>query len=99
MAERDDDGPVAERGPGAAYAAFVLMEELLDKLKELIGEMLNTEWLPMHSDQKPEDYPYINAFIVSGTIEVFKVWVQGGMQKSARDLAALIERLALEGIH
>ena len=73
--------------------------ELLDKLKELIGEMLNTEWLPMHSDQKPEDYPYINAFIVSGTIEVFKVWVQGGMQKSARDLAALIERLALEGIH
>eukprot|EP00076_Gallus_gallus_P029000 XP_015152943.1 intraflagellar transport protein 57 homolog isoform X2 [Gallus gallus] len=38
MAERDDDGPVAERGPGAAYAAFVLMEELLDKLKLLSYE-------------------------------------------------------------
>ena len=72
--------------------------ELLDKLKELISEMLYTEWLPMHSEQKPEDYPYINAFLVSGITEVFRVWVQGGMKKSARDLAALIQRLALEGI-
>ncbi|WP_294497797.1 TetR/AcrR family transcriptional regulator [uncultured Gemmiger sp.] len=72
--------------------------EFLDRLKALLNEMLLTEWLPMHSEQKQEDYPYINAFIVSGTIEVFKVWVQGGMQKSARDLATLIERLALEGI-
>ncbi|XP_042722747.1 intraflagellar transport protein 57 homolog [Lagopus leucura] len=38
MAERDDDGTVVERGPGAAYAAFVLMEELLDKLKLLSYE-------------------------------------------------------------
>ena len=52
----------------------------------------------MHSEQKPEDYPYINAFLVSGITEVFRVWVQGGMKKSARDLAALIQRLALEGI-
>ena len=73
--------------------------EFMDRLKEVLYEMLLTEWLPMHSDQKPEDYPYINAFIVSGTIEVFKVWVQGGMKKSARDMASLIERLALEGIH
>lgn len=72
--------------------------ELLDKLKELISEMLYTEWLPMHSEQKPEDYPYINAFLVSGITEVFRVWVQSGMKKSARDLAALIQRLALEGI-
>lgn len=72
--------------------------EFLDRLKALLNEMLLTEWLPMHSEQKREDYPYINAFIVSGTIEVFKVWVQGGMKKSARDLAALIEQLALEGI-
>ena len=73
--------------------------ELHDRLKALLNEMLLTQWLPMHSGQKAEDYPYINAFIVSGTIEVFKVWVQSGMQKSARDLAALIERMALEGIH
>lgn len=73
--------------------------EFLDRLKAVLNEMLLTEWLPMHSEQKPEDYPYINAFIVSGTIEVLRVWLQNGMTKSARDLAALIERLALEGIH
>lgn len=38
MAERDEDGTAVERGPGAAYAAFVLMEELLDKLKLLSYE-------------------------------------------------------------
>ncbi|OXB71867.1 UNVERIFIED_CONTAM: hypothetical protein H355_011228 [Colinus virginianus] len=38
MAERDEDGGVVERGPGAAYAAFVLMEELLDKMKLLSYE-------------------------------------------------------------
>ncbi|XP_031469046.1 intraflagellar transport protein 57 homolog isoform X1 [Phasianus colchicus] len=38
MAERDNDGTAVERGPGAAYAAFVLMEELLDKLKLLSYE-------------------------------------------------------------
>lgn len=32
-AEREEE--VAERGPGAAYQAFVLMEELRDKLKLL----------------------------------------------------------------
>ena len=73
--------------------------EFLERLKSLLNEMLLTEWLPMHSEQKPEDYPYINAFIVSGTIEVFRVWLQNGMRKSTHDLAALIERLALEGIH
>lgn len=36
--ERDEEGAVAERGPGAAYHMFVLMEELLDKLKLLSYE-------------------------------------------------------------
>ncbi|NXX91846.1 IFT57 protein, partial [Centropus bengalensis] len=35
--ERDEEG-AAERGPGAAYHMFVLMEELLDKLKLLSYE-------------------------------------------------------------
>uniref|UniRef100_A0A8B9D3E0 Intraflagellar transport protein 57 homolog n=1 Tax=Anser cygnoides TaxID=8845 RepID=A0A8B9D3E0_ANSCY len=34
-AERDEEVAAAERGPGAAYQAFVLMEELRDKLKLL----------------------------------------------------------------
>uniref|UniRef100_A0A8C9FV24 Intraflagellar transport protein 57 homolog n=1 Tax=Pavo cristatus TaxID=9049 RepID=A0A8C9FV24_PAVCR len=38
LVRRDEDGTVVERGPGAAYAAFVLMEELLDKLKLLSYE-------------------------------------------------------------
>ncbi|NXX49261.1 IFT57 protein, partial [Tricholaema leucomelas] len=33
--ERDEEGLAAERGPGAAYHMFVLMEDLLDKLKLL----------------------------------------------------------------
>ncbi|XP_040439047.1 intraflagellar transport protein 57 homolog [Falco naumanni] len=33
--ERDEEGAAAERGPGAAYHTFVLMEDLLDKLKLL----------------------------------------------------------------
>lgn len=70
----------------------------LEKLKSMISEIALTEWLPMHGDHKAEDYPYINAFIVSGTIEVFQVWLQSGMQKSTGELAALIERLALQGI-
>lgn len=36
--DRDEEGAVAERGPGAAYHMFVLMEELLDKLKLLSYE-------------------------------------------------------------
>lgn len=72
--------------------------EFMDKMKSMISEMALTEWLPLHGDQKPEDYPYINAFIVSGTIEVFQVWLESGMKKSADELAALIERLALQGI-
>ena len=70
----------------------------MEKMKSMISEMALTEWLPLHGDQKPEDYPYINAFIVSGTIEVFQVWLQSGMNKSADELASLIERLALQGI-
>lgn len=35
--ERGDEGP-AERGPGAAFHMFVLMEDLLDKLKLLSYE-------------------------------------------------------------
>ncbi|NXO01881.1 IFT57 protein, partial [Rhinopomastus cyanomelas] len=35
--ERDEDA-AAERGPGAAYHMFVIMEELLDKLKLLSYE-------------------------------------------------------------
>ncbi|NWT39496.1 IFT57 protein, partial [Rissa tridactyla] len=35
--ERDEEA-VAERGPGAAYHMFVLMEDLLDKLKLLSYE-------------------------------------------------------------
>ncbi|NXI35275.1 IFT57 protein, partial [Galbula dea] len=37
-AERDRDEEVAERGPGAAYHVFLLMEDLLDKLKLLSYE-------------------------------------------------------------
>ncbi|KAK4829490.1 hypothetical protein QYF61_004980 [Mycteria americana] len=33
--DRDEEGATAERGPGAAYHMFVLMEDLLDKLKLL----------------------------------------------------------------
>ncbi|XP_030309954.1 intraflagellar transport protein 57 homolog [Calypte anna] len=33
--ERDEEGAVAERGPGGAYHMFVLMEDLLDKLELL----------------------------------------------------------------
>lgn len=37
--DRDDEGAMAtERGPGAAYHMFVLMEDLLDKLKLLSYE-------------------------------------------------------------
>lgn len=36
--DRDEEGAVAERGPGAAHHMFVLMEELLDKLKLLSYE-------------------------------------------------------------
>uniref|UniRef100_A0A8D0KVI0 Intraflagellar transport protein 57 homolog n=1 Tax=Strix occidentalis caurina TaxID=311401 RepID=A0A8D0KVI0_STROC len=36
--EQDEEGVAAERGPGAAYHMFVLMEELLDKLKLLSYE-------------------------------------------------------------
>lgn len=35
--ERSEEGP-AERGPGAAFHMFVLMEDLLDKLKLLSYE-------------------------------------------------------------
>ncbi|NXT77484.1 IFT57 protein, partial [Zapornia atra] len=36
--ERDEEGAAVERGPGAAYHVFVLMEDLLDKLKLLSYE-------------------------------------------------------------
>ncbi|NXF55834.1 IFT57 protein, partial [Oceanites oceanicus] len=36
--EREEEGAAAEQGPGAAYHVFVLMEDLLDKLKLLSYE-------------------------------------------------------------
>lgn len=72
--------------------------QFLQRLKALITEMFLTQWLPLHQVRNQEDYPYINAFVISGVMDVFCSWMKEEPRRPPEEMARLIANLALGGI-
>lgn len=67
------------------------------KVRKVAHQFLMTHWLKVPiSDDNIVDY--ISAFIISGSIQIVKVWLQNGMDKSPQEIAHLITKLVNEGI-
>lgn len=68
------------------------------KVRHVANRFLIDSWLnaPLENDNVID---YISAFIISGSIQVIKVWLQNDMDKSPREIAYLISQLVNEGIN
>lgn len=73
-------------------AAFV------DKLKKVLKDKCFTNVQKMLNIKSNSEFDYFYHYIVSGCIGICSVWLAGGMKETPKQVAALSEKLILNGV-
>ena len=69
----------------------------VDKLKAILKEKCLHSWTQIYQGTDARLFEHYFAFIVSGCIGLFQNWLETGMTESPREMAALAERMIMEG--
>lgn len=67
------------------------------KVREVAHRFLSDTWLNVPNEQDTI-IDYISAFVISGSIQIIKVWLKNDMDKSPKEIAYLINKLVNDGI-
>ncbi|MGM8212497.1 TetR-like C-terminal domain-containing protein [Virgibacillus sp. W0430] len=67
------------------------------KVRKVARRYIMKNWME-GTDLDKETSKYISAFIVSGSIQLMKVWLNCGMDKSPREMAVIIIQLVNKGV-
>jgi len=67
------------------------------KVRQVAQTYMVTNWMEIsHMDE--DILEYASAFIVSGSIEMMKVWLQNDMDKTPKEMAAIITNIVNKGV-
>lgn len=67
------------------------------KVKDVAHHFAMKDWKEVkHLDQNLSEY--LSSFIISGSIEMMKLWIDNGMDKSPREMAGFINNLVNKGV-
>lgn len=69
-----------------------------EKVMEVAYHFLTSEWT-VHEHLDENFSAYSSAFIISGSVEVLKMWLSSGMKESPRLMAELINQLINHGVY
>ncbi len=83
--------------------AAVLMSKngdaaFLDRLKAVIKEKCLADWSKAFQNKDEVRFGYFFSFVASGCVGVFQAWLLGGMKEAPEEIAALVERIIINGI-
>lgn len=67
------------------------------KVADVAHEHIMKYWLETSEDNK-DTIEYLSAFIISGSIQMMKLWLENDMDKSPRQMALLINNFVNKGI-
>ncbi|WP_428910895.1 TetR-like C-terminal domain-containing protein [Niallia sp. Krafla_26] len=63
----------------------------------IVHEITFKKWMSLtHNDE--EIFQYISIFVVSGSIQVIRSWLDQGMDKSPQEMAVIINNFANKGL-
>lgn len=70
----------------------------IDKLKNVLKDKCFTNMQKMLNIQSNSEFDYFYHYVVSGCIGICGAWLAGGRQETPKQLAALTEKLILNGV-
>lgn len=70
----------------------------VDKVKALIKERCIHDWMQTYKKAATSNFEYYYAFVVSGCIGLFQVWLENGTKESPEELADLVMQMILKGV-
>jgi AcrR family transcriptional regulator len=68
------------------------------KVMDVAQGFIMKSWMEVYDFDK-EKLAYISSFIVSGSVQVIKMWMENGMTQSPREMAQLINTLVNKGMY
>lgn len=67
------------------------------KVEDVAHQFIMKNWMAVnHLDQNFSEY--LSAFIVSGSIQMMKMWINNGMDKSPKEMAEIINNIINKGL-
>ena len=70
----------------------------VNRLKELVKVRCLNDWMALFQADQSQNFEYFYSFIVAGCIGLLQNWLENGRKESPDQMAALAERMIMNGI-
>lgn len=70
----------------------------VNRLKNIVKEKCLHGWIQLYNTKNTQNFEYFYSFIISGYLGLFETWLESGMNETPEEMAALAERLIVNGV-
>ncbi len=70
----------------------------VDRLKTAVKEKCLYDWIQLYNTKNSQNFEYFYSFIISGYLGLFQTWLESGMKETPEEMAALAQRLIVNGV-